>query len=118
MAQILIFLTYAVTTSLALILLKLGSAGGAPINFIDNRLVFNLSFYVISGIILYALSFFIYTYLVSRYDLGYIIPLATAAVYVLIFVASFFIFKETFTVIKISAIVLILAGLFLLNVGK
>lgn len=114
----LIILAYAVTTSLALVFLKLGSTTGAPISFADNRLHFNLGFYVISGIFLYGLSFLIYTYLVAKYDLGYIIPVATALVYVFIFVASFIIFREAFTVLKIIGIAFILVGLALLNINK
>lgn len=109
---------YALTTSLALIFLKLGSSAGAPISIADGKLQFNLGFYVVSGIILYGLSFFIYTFLISKYDLGYIIPLATAVVYILIFVASFIIFKESFTMIKIMGISFILVGLVLLNLSK
>lgn len=114
----LIILAYAVVTSLALVFLKLGSATGAPISFADNRLHLNLGFYVVGGIFLYGLSFLIYTYLVAKYDLGYIIPVATALVYVFIFVASFIIFKEAFTVIKIVGIAFILVGLALLNIHK
>lgn len=113
-----ILLIYAVLTSSALVLLKLGSANGAPISFIEGKLHLNLGFYVISGIILYGLSFAVYTYLVSKNDLGYIIPVSTALVYVFIFLASFFIFKEVFTALKVVGIVLIFTGLVLLNINK
>jgi drug/metabolite transporter (DMT)-like permease len=109
---------YAATSSLALIFLKLGSKTGAPVSYIDHRLVFNLGFYVISGVFLYGVSFIIYTYLISKYDLGYIIPVATALVYILIFIASFIIFKESFTVAKIAGISMILIGAILLNINK
>ena len=117
MAQ-LIILAYAIATSLALIFLKLGSASGAPVSFADGHIHLNLGFYVISGVILYAISFLIYTFLVAKYDLGYIIPLATALVYVVIFIASFIIFKESFSLIKILGITLILGGIVLLNINK
>lgn len=114
----LILAAYAIATSLALIFLKLGTQSGAPVTYVDNKLHFNLGFYVVSGIILYGISFIIYTYLISKYDLGYIIPIATALVYVLIFVASFIIFKESFTMIKVLGISFILIGLVLLNLNK
>jgi drug/metabolite transporter (DMT)-like permease len=109
---------YALTTSLALIFMKIGTQSSAPIAFIDHKLSFNLNFFIIAGVLLYGISFLVYTYLISKYDLGYIIPVATAIVYVLIFVASFVLFKETFTMIKILGIVLILAGLTLVNIHK
>lgn len=114
----LILAAYAIATSLALIFLKLGTQSGAPVTFNDHRLQFNLGFYVVSGIILYGISFIIYTYLISKYDLGYIIPIATALVYILIFIASFIIFKEAFTLLKIIGISFILIGLVLLNLSK
>lgn len=109
---------YAITTSVALIFLKLGTKTGAPVAYINHKLVFNLGFYVIGGIILYGVSFIIYTYLISKYDLGYIIPVATALVYILVFTASFLVFHETFTIIKIAAISLIILGVILLNFNK
>lgn len=111
-------LLYALTTTAGLVFLKLGSKTGAPVSFIDGKPQFNLSFYVITGIILYGFSFVLYTYLIAKNDLGYIIPVATALVYVGIFVASFFLFKEAFTAIKIVGILLILGGVFLLNLQK
>jgi drug/metabolite transporter (DMT)-like permease len=109
---------YVIATSSALIFLKLGSAHGAPLHYANNRLQFNLTVYSVLGIFLYGFSFLLYTYLISKNDLGYIIPLTTAFVYVAIFTASYFIFKEVFTVTKIFGIVLILAGLIFLNLKK
>lgn len=111
----LILLFYAVTSSVALVLLKLGGQSGPPVSVIDGKLIFNLGWYAISGIILYGLSFIVYTYLISKNDLGYIIPVSTALVYIGIFLASYFIFKETFTAFKIAGICLILGGVILLN---
>jgi drug/metabolite transporter (DMT)-like permease len=109
---------YVLATSLALIFLKLGSGSGAPFAYTNNRFHFNLNWYISSAIILYGTSFLIYTYLISKYDLGYIIPLATAFVYVAIVTASYFIFHEIFTTAKILGIVLIVIGLVLLNLKK
>lgn len=117
MAKIIIAL-YVLATSSALVVLKLGAKAGAPVQFINNRLHFNLNPYVILGIALYGTSFLIYIYLISKYDLGYIIPLTTAFVYILIFFASFAIFNEAFTAMKIIGIVLIVAGLIFLNIKK
>lgn len=117
MAKI-ILLFYVLTTSLALVFLKLGTDNGAPVNFNGGKLQFNLNLMSMLGIFLYGTSFLLYTYLISKFDLGYIIPFATAFVYVTIFIASYFIFNEAFTLPKILGIVLILGGLVLLNIGK
>lgn len=115
----LILSLYVLTTSAALIVLKWGSKeGGPPIHSASGKLQFNINAYIISGIILFGISFMLYTYLIAKYDLGYIIPMTSAFVYVLVFTASYFIFNEVFTAFKIAGIVLIVAGLALLNVKK
>lgn len=114
----LILVLYIITTTLGLVVLKWGTSSGLPVSFINGRLNLNLNPHVIIGLVLFGLSFLLYIYLISKNDLGYIIPLAAAFVYLLIFVASFIVFKEVFTVTKIIGIVLIVAGLIFLNIGK
>ncbi len=109
---------YILTTSAALVILKMGAKLGAPISINNGRFSFNINFAVILGVLLYGISFIIYTYLISSYDLGYIIPLTTAFVYVIIFVASYFIFNEVFTIMKVTAILLIIFGVILLNLSS
>lgn len=107
---------YVALTSTGLIVLKLGSSANAIIEIIDGRLSFNINWLNVIGVILYALSFVLYLYIIAKNDLGYIVPLTTAIVYIIIFVASFVIFKETFTAIKIAGICLIAIGVILLNI--
>lgn len=109
---------YVLSTASGLVLLKLGTTTGLPISFIENSIKFNLNPFAISGLFLYGLSFLLYIYLLSKFDLGFVIPLTTALVYVLIFIASFIIFKESFTMLKIIAIALILSGVVILNLNK
>lgn len=113
----LILALYVLATSLGLILLKLGTVDGAPLKFSEGALQFNFRAASIAGIGLYGISFLLYISLISQYNLGYIVPLTTAFVYVVVFVASVVIFKETFTIAQIMGIVFILCGLFLLNWG-
>lgn len=111
-------LIYVAATSLGLIFVKLGTADGVPIKISDGRLQLMLNPQVVGGIMLYAISFMLYVYLISRNDLGYIVPLTTAMVYITVFTGSFFIFHETFTVAKIISITLILIGIICLNIQR
>ena len=111
-----LLLLYVLTTSGGLVALKLGSGSGAFLEFISGKLVFNFSLMNLFGVLLYGVSFLLYIYLIAKNDLGYIVPLTTALVYAVVFIASFLIFKESFTFTKIAAIVLILSGLILLNI--
>ena len=114
----LILALYVLSGSLALIALKYGTKTGLPVSYADSKLHFNLNYDSIIGIVLYGLSFILYIYLISKFDLGYIIPLAAAFVYILIFIASAIVFNEVFTVIKIVGISLILIGIILLSLKK
>lgn len=109
---------YVLVTSSALVVLKLSSKAGAPIEYLNDKLHFHINAYTALGILLYGLSFLLYTFLISKYDLGYIIPLTTGLVYAVIFTASFFVFKESFTIFKILGIALIVVGLVFLNIKK
>lgn len=115
MAGLFPILLYVITTASGLIAIKLGSANGAVVEFIGNKLAFNLTPVNIAGLFLYGTSFALYTFLIAKNELGYIIPLTTGLVYVIIFIASFIIFKESFTIIKLLAITMILSGVVLLN---
>lgn len=91
---------------------------GAPLEYVGGKIHLNLNAYSISGVLLYGMSFLVYVYLLSKHDLGYIIPLTTAMVYAVIFTASYFIFHEVFTTAKILGIALIVAGLVFLNLKQ
>lgn len=109
---------YILTTSAGLVILKLGSTKGSQLGLTHGKFNVHISPYTAVGVGLYGLSFFLYMYLISKYELGYIIPLLAAFVYVLIFVASYFVFHESFTVTKILGISFILIGLLFLNINK
>jgi len=108
---------YVATTASGLVLLKLGTNGASFVSLVDGRLNWNIGLLSVMGIFLYGVSFLLYIYLISRFNLGFIIPLTTGLVYILIFIASFVIFKESFTATKIAAIVLIVSGVILLNLN-
>lgn len=67
---------------------------------------------------MYGLSFLVYIYLISKFELSYIIPVTAAVIYILVFVASFTIFHESISWMKIIGIILIVSGLVVLNAGK
>ncbi len=117
MAKLILFF-YVAATSLALIFVKLGTSSGLPVKMVDSKLQFSFNPFAISGIVLYGISFVLYMYLLSKYDLGYIIPLTAALIYGIIFIASYLIFHEVFTATKITGILLIVAGLIFLNIQK
>lgn len=117
MSKLLIAL-YVIATSTALIAIKMGTKNGSPIGYINEKLTLNINIPLALGIIFYGFSFVLYIYLIAKYDLGYIIPLVTAFVYICIFFTSYFLFKEVFTIPKIIGISLIISGVMFMNLNK
>lgn len=111
----LIIAAYVVATAGGLVLLKLGTSGAGFLSIVDGKFTWNISLLTALGIATYGISFLLYIILISKFELGYIVPLTTALVYILVFSASYFIFKEHFTAVKIIAIVMIMGGAILLN---
>ena len=114
--NILLIAIYVVLTSGGLIAIKLSSGATQHSIQLLDKLSIPFNWWLLTGVVLYGLSFITYILLISRFELGYIIPLTTALVYIVIFAASFAIFKESFTALKVAGIVLIIAGLVLLNI--
>lgn len=114
--NIVAILLYAALSAGGLIAIKFGSDPAQGLMHI-GKLVLPVTLPTLIGIGLYGTSFLIYLFLISKFDLGYIIPLTTALVYIIIFTASFFFFNEIFTPLKIIAILLIIGGVILLNLG-
>jgi len=108
-------LLYVAATAAALVIMKIGLSSGPPVTYSGSKLHLAITPLFALGCFLYVISFILYTFLISKYDLGYIIPLGTAMVYIVIFVLSFIIFKESFTTLKIIAISFIIVGVILLN---
>lgn len=116
--SILFLILYVLATAGGLIFIKLGTTNGFPVSVVENAVKFNLNPQFILGILLYGISFFLYIYLISKFQLGFIIPLTTALVYTLVFFASYFVFHEVFTVVKVAAIALIITGVIILSLNK
>lgn len=112
-----LFITiYLALTVSGLTLVKLGSHGAALLSKNGDKLVWNIGPLVILGLFSYGLSFLLFMWLVSRFQLSFLIPLTTALVQVLIFIIAVTLFKESFTLIKLLAFVLIVIGVVLLQI--
>lgn len=111
----LLIVIYLSLTVGGLTLVKLGTNGSALFSKVDDRLVWNIGLLTVLGILCYGLSFLLLMFLVSRYELSFIIPVTTALGQILIFIVAVTIFKEQFTVLKLLAITLIVTGVLLLQ---
>ena len=70
------------------------------------------------GIVLYAISFFLYVFILSRLQLNVVYPIATGAILVIIALLSYFWLNENITSLHIVGIIAILIGIILILFPK
>ena len=105
---------YFIFTLSGLTLMKYDKLG---LNLSFDKSVFSLNFGLpfILGAVSYIISFFIYIMLVRKYDLSYLLPFVNGIVIISSTLIGIFLFKEVISPVKIIGIVLIVAGLTLIN---
>lgn len=114
-----LLVTYVLLSVGGLVLFKLGAEETpVSVSFTGGKFSFAIALKSILGLCCYVISFLLYMYLVSIYDLSYIAPIATGAVYIITMLSSYAIFKEPMTIIKIMGSIFILVGLLLINIKK
>lgn len=118
MINIILIGVYIILTISGVVLFKLGTQKDFLVSISTG--VFNLKISLISiiGLVCYLCSFSMYMFLISKFDLTYIVPVTTGIVQVATFILATMIFKESVTVSKVVATGLILMGVILLNIKK
>jgi len=114
--QIIAIIIYLILTVGGLLLVKMGSDS---INLAITNGIFNFSMGIkaILGFLCYIVSFLIYTfYIVRKFDLSYIFPIITGITQVLVILAGVFILKEHISLPAVIGVVLIIIGIFCLNI--
>lgn len=72
----------------------------------------------IIGYFYYMVSFLIYTLIITKFDLSYIVPLLGGIINISTFVIGVLIFQEKATVFSVVGCVFVVAGVFLINIGQ
>lgn len=115
--QYLLLGLYLLFTTSGLVLMKLGNnAGTIAIN--QGTLNFTINLISLLGLILYVVSFLLFTKIVTSYDLSYILPILTGIVQILSLIAALVIFKEHVTIQGFIGIALIIVGIIVMNFKK
>ncbi len=78
----------------------------------------SLSFRTIIGILFYGVSFLVFTFYVSRLNIGIVIPIVSGIFCLLITVIGVFVFKEKINIGQFAGIALIIAGTIIVGVFK
>lgn len=118
MINIILIVVYIILTIAGVVLFKLGTQKDFLVSIATGVFTLKISLMSIIGLVCYLCSFLMYMFLISKFDLTYIVPVTTGIVQVATFVLAIMIFKESITVSKVVAIGLILIGVILLNIKK
>lgn len=116
MMNVILIAVYLCLTIAGIVLFKLGTQKEFVVSISAG--VFNLKMSLLSilGLVCYLCSFLMYMFLISRFDVSYIVPVTTGIVQVATFILAILIFKETVTTPKVIATILILVGVVVMNI--
>ena len=118
MINVILIVFYIILTIAGVVLFKLGTQKDFLVSIATGVFTLKISLMSIIGLVCYLCSFLMYMFLISRFDLTYIVPVTTGIVQVATFVLAIIIFKESVTVSKGVATGLILIVVILLNIKK
>lgn len=99
-------------------LFKLGSQKEMLISISNGVFNFKISLISILGLLCYVCSFLMYMFLISKFDMTYIVPITTGITQVLTFIVAVMIFKECLTITKVAGTIFILIGVVIINLKK
>jgi len=118
MNVIIIILIGIIFASAGQILWKMGMSGIGPLTSFSmtSALVVAFNPWVIGGLICYGLSTVFWLIALSRADLSFVYPFI-ALTFVIIFIASFFIFQENLSLQRILGAIVIITGIVILVRG-
>lgn len=108
------FIAYIFFTVFGLFLMKLS---GQPIKFGINEgyLFFNISVKMFLALCFYAISFLLWTGIVVKNDLSFIVPFSSAIVNILSVFIGVLIFHENLNTYKAIGIIMAIIGVILMN---
>ena len=115
MKKSVLVVAYIILTITGLVLMKLGgNTGTIEISGLDFN--FSMSFISLLGFISYILSFLLFTNIVVKFNLSYIMPITSGLIQVLTLISGFFIFKENISVNGIIGAGLVISGIVVMNI--
>lgn len=108
------FIAYIFFTVFGLCMMKLS---GQPMKFGVNEgtIFFNISTKMFIALLLYAISFILWTGIVVENDLSFIVPFSSAIVNVLSVILGVLIFHEYLNTYKLIGIAMAIIGVILMN---
>jgi len=113
--QVVVFVLYVVLSVVGVVLVKRGGENPLKLGVGEGRVALTFGYITLLGLLCYICSFLIYTSLIARYELNYIVPLSTGGIYLLTYAAAIGIFHEKTSAIRIIGSIVILAGIVMVS---
>lgn len=104
---------YVVLSTSGATLIKYGGSSKAQTLFTAPFVNTEFSLISLLGIFLYGVSFLTFVILLNKFNMSYLVPIATGASYIMLMVASIAVFNEGFSLGKTIGCILILSGVLL-----
>lgn len=114
MKKSILVIVYIILAISGLILMKIGENTGT-ISLAQGEFVFSMSFVSLLGFISYIASFFLFTNIVVKFDLSYIMPISSGIIQVLTLLSGNLIFKEKVSINGIIGVSLVILGIVVMN---
>lgn len=105
-----IYLIFSVT---GLTFMKIGSSEKIEVIFSIMGLKFSIQSLI--GYACYAVSFLLYTIIISKFDLSFIVPLLGGILNIVVLIIGVYLFKERATLLSILGTLLIIIGIVMMN---
>lgn len=117
MIKYILCILYVVFSVSGLTLVKVGSEQSNG-NLVIPIIEMSVSKLTLVGLIFYAMSFCLYMGVISKFDLGIIIPILGGIINIAILGVSYFILKEHLTLNMIIGAIVITVGIVIMNINK
>ena len=114
MKKYILVIFYIILYIAGLILLKFGGNTG-NLTFENGSFIFSMNLISLVGFISYILSFLLFTNIVVKFNLSYIMPISSGLVQVITLISGFVIFNEQIKVKGIIGAIIVILGIIIMN---
>lgn len=115
MKKNILVIVYVILTLLGLVLMKFGGNTGT-INFAQGDFSFSMNLVSLLGFVSYIASFLLFTNIVIKFELSYIMPITAGMIQVLTLISGYIIFNEEISLNGIIGVSLVIIGIIIMNI--
>lgn len=115
MKKSILVIVYIVLAISGLVLMKIGGNTGT-LSLAQGEFIFSMNFVSLFGFVSYIASFLLFTNIVVKFDLSYIMPISSGIIQVLTLLSGYLIFKEKVSINGIIGVSFVILGIIVMNI--